>query len=48
MNATTYLNGAQSGVGLFGYTNGATIENLALSNVNVTGYYEVGRTGGRN
>jgi len=29
-------------VGLFGYTNGATIKNIGLTNVNITGFYYVG------
>jgi len=34
--------------GLFGYTNGATIQNVGVTNVNITGYYHAGGLVGYN
>ncbi len=47
-----YINRASTNIGLFGYTNGATIKNLTLENVNITntipsGNYSTGSLVGR-
>ena len=48
INGLTIADSSTNHIGLFGYTNGATIQDLGVTNVNITGQYYVGALVGRN
>ena len=48
VNGLTLARSSTNHIGLFGYTDGATIQDLGVTNVNITGKYYVGALVGRN